>query len=79
MSRLVKCIKLGIEAEGLDFQPIPGDLGKKLMENVSKEAWQNWLKHQTMIINENRLNLADDSSRKYLRQQLEYYFFSDTK
>jgi Fe-S cluster biosynthesis and repair protein YggX len=68
-----------MEAEGLDFQPLPGDLGKKLFDNVSKEAWQSWLKHQTMLINENRLNLADEASRKYLRQQLEYFFFSDVK
>ncbi len=79
MTRVVQCVKLGMEAEGLDFQPLPGDLGKKLFDNVSKEAWQSWLKHQTMLINENRLNLADEASRKYLRQQLEYFFFSDVK
>lgn len=79
MTRTVQCVKLGIEAEALDFQPLPGELGKRLFDSVSKEAWQNWLKHQTMLINENRLNLADEASRKYLRQQLEYYFFSDVK
>ncbi len=79
MTRTVKCVKLGIEAEALELQPLPGDLGKRLFDNVSKEAWQNWLKHQTMLINENRLNLADEASRKYLRQQLEYYFFSEAK
>ncbi len=77
MSHMVKCVKLGQELEGLDFQPLPGELGKKLFDSVSKEAWAGWLKHQTMLINENRLNLADEASRKYLRQQLEYYFFSD--
>ncbi len=77
MTRLIHCIKLNKELEGLDFPPIPGELGQKIYESVSKEAWQNWLKHQTMIINENRLNLADESARKYLRQQLEYYFFSN--
>lgn len=76
MSRTVNCIKLGIEAEGLDFAPMPGEIGQKIFENVSKEAWQGWIKQQTMIINENRLNLSDDSARKYLRQQLEYYFFT---
>lgn len=77
MQRMVQCVKLNQELEGLDFQPLPGELGKKLFDNVSKEAWQGWLKHQTMLINENRLNLADEASRKYLRQQLEYYFFSE--
>jgi Fe-S cluster biosynthesis and repair protein YggX len=59
MARMVQCIKLGKEAEGLDFPPYPGDLGKRLWENVSKEAWAAWLKQQTMLVNENRLNLAD--------------------
>ncbi len=77
MTKIVHCIKLGQELEGLDFPPIPGELGKKIFDLVSKEAWQEWLKQQTMIINENRLNLADESARRYLRQQLEYYFFSD--
>lgn len=76
MSRIVNCIKLGTEAEGLDFPPMPGELGQKIFESVSKEAWQGWIKQQTMIINENRLNLSEDSARKYLRQQLEYYFFA---
>lgn len=77
MARTVKCIKLGVDAEGLDFPPLPGELGQKIYNSVSKEAWDNWTKHQTMIINENRLNLADESARNYLRQQLEYYFFSE--
>jgi Fe-S cluster biosynthesis and repair protein YggX len=59
MARTVKCIKLGTEAEGLDFPPYPGALGKRVYESVSKQAWQEWLRHQTMLINENRLNLAD--------------------
>lgn len=75
MARMVKCIKLGIEAEGLDFPPIPGELGKKVWENVSKEAWQQWIRHQTMLINENRLNLMDQAARKYLTEQLERHFF----
>ena len=77
MARMVKCIKLGHEAEGLDFPPVPGDLGRKLWESVSKEAWQGWLKHQTMLVNENRLNLADERARKYLRTQMEKHFFGD--
>ncbi|WP_028453854.1 oxidative damage protection protein [Chitinilyticum litopenaei] len=75
MSRTIHCVKLGREAEGLDFPPLPGELGKKLFDSVSKEAWQAWVKHQTMLINENRLNLADPRARQYLQQQLENYFF----
>lgn len=75
MSRTVNCIKLGREAEGLDFPPYPGELGKRIFESVSKEAWQQWVRLQTMLINENRLNLADPSHRKYLAEQVERYFF----
>ncbi|UCG96047.1 MAG: oxidative damage protection protein [Burkholderiales bacterium] len=77
MARMVHCIKLGREAEGLDFPPVPGELGRKLWENVSKEAWAAWQKHQTMLVNENRLNLADARARKYLMTQMEQYFFGD--
>ena len=77
MARTVNCIKLNKEAEGLDFPPVPGEIGKKLYLSVSKEAWQAWLKHQTMLINENRLNLADDRARKYLATQMEKHFFGD--
>ena len=76
MSKIVKCIKLGQELEGLDYAPLPGELGQRILDHVSKEAWEGWVKQQTMIINENRLSLADESARKYLRQQLEYYFFN---
>jgi Fe-S cluster biosynthesis and repair protein YggX len=75
MARMVNCIKLGHEAEGLDFPPVPGELGKKIFDNVSKEAWQQWVKMQTMIINENRLNLAEAQHRKYLADQLHKHFF----
>ena len=75
MARTVKCIKLGREAEGLDFPPYPGDLGKRIWESVSKEAWAQWLKQQTMLVNENRLNLADKKARDYLAQQMENHFF----
>ena len=77
MARLVQCVKLGREAEGLDFPPFPGELGKRLFENVSKEAWKGWLEHQKMLVNENRLNLADPQARKYLLQQTERYFFGE--
>lgn len=77
MARTIHCIKLDKEAEGLDFPPYPGDLGKRIFEQVSKEAWSAWLKHQTMLVNENRLNLADSRARKYLAQQMEKHFFGD--
>lgn len=77
MTRMVNCIKLGREAAGLDFPPYPGELGKRIFDNVSKEAWQAWLKHQTMLVNENRLNLADASARQYLARQMERYFFGE--
>ena len=77
MSRMVNCIKLGHEAPGLDFPPYPGELGKRIFDSVSKEAWQAWLKHQTMLVNENRLNLADASARQYLARQMDRYFFGE--
>lgn len=77
MSRMVNCIKLGREAEGLDFPPVPGELGKRIFENVSKEAWQQWVKLQTMLINENRLSMVDVHARKYLAEQMEKHFFGD--
>lgn len=77
MVRMVRCIKLEKEAEGLDFPPVPGDLGKKIWEQVSKEAWAIWLKQQTMLINENRLNMADIRARQYLLKQTEKYFFGE--
>lgn len=77
MTRYVKCVKLGREAEGLEFAPLPNELGQYIYNNVSKEAWQGWLRHQTMLINENRLNLADTKAREYLSQQLTLYFKID--
>ena len=77
MARSVFCVKLQREATGLDFPPYPGELGKRLWESVSKEAWQEWIRHQTMLVNENRLNLADARARKYLATQMEKYFFGD--
>lgn len=77
MTRNVKCIKLGREAEGLDFPPYPGELGKRIFDNVSKEAWSEWIKHQTMLLNELRLSMADIKARKYLADQMESYFFGD--
>ena len=75
MSRTVQCVYLKREAEGLDFSVYPGELGKRIYENVSKEAFEAWKKHQTMLVNENRLNLADARARQYLARQMESFFF----
>ncbi len=77
MSRNVNCVKLGREAEGLDFAPWPGDLGRRIFDNVSKEAWTEWLAHQTMLINENRLNPLDPTTRTFLAAEMEKYFFGE--
>jgi len=74
MARTVHCIKLGKDLDGMDFPPYPGELGKRIYLQVSKEAWATWLKQQTMLVNENRLSLADPSARKYLAEQTEKYF-----
>jgi Fe-S cluster biosynthesis and repair protein YggX len=75
MARTVQCVYLKREAEGLDFSVYPGDLGKRIYENVSREAFEAWKKHQTMLVNENRLNLADARARQYLARQMENFFF----
>jgi Fe-S cluster biosynthesis and repair protein YggX len=75
MSRTVFCVKLQREAEGLAFAPYPGELGKRIYDNVSKEAWTQWLAHQTMLINENRLSPLDPKARKFLEVEMEKYFF----
>jgi Fe-S cluster biosynthesis and repair protein YggX len=75
MSRTVQCVVLKREAPGLDRQPYPGELGKRIFENVSKEAWAGWLKHQTMLINEYRLTPIEPKARKFLESEMEKYFF----
>ena len=75
MSRTVQCVKLQRDAEGLDFAPYPGELGKRIYEQVSKEAWQQWLAHQTMLINENRLSPLDPKARKFLEGEMEKFLF----
>lgn len=77
MARMIQCVYLKREAEGLDFPMYPGELGKRIYDNVSKEAWAAWMKHQTMLVNENRLNLADQRARQYLARQMERFFFGD--
>jgi Fe-S cluster biosynthesis and repair protein YggX len=77
MARRVQCIKLGREAEGLDFQTYPGELGKRIYDNVSKEAWRMWLGHQTMLINEYRLTPIDPKARTFLEEEMEKFFFGE--
>jgi len=77
MTRTVHCVKLGTEAEGLERPPWPGELGKRIYENVSKEAWQEWMNLQTMLINENRLSPMKPAHRKFLEEQMEQFFFGE--
>lgn len=77
MSRMVNCVKLNREAEGLDRKPYPGELGQRIFDNVSKEAWQEWLKFQTMLINENRLSPVDPKSRQFLEGEMDKFFFGE--
>ncbi len=75
MTRLVQCLKLGIEAEGLDTPPFPGEQGLKIYENISKQAWQQWLSKQTMLINEGRLASYDPKVRKLLAEERTKFLF----
>ena len=75
MTRMVQCVKLGREAEGLERAHYPGDLGQRIFDQVSTEAWQQWMQQQTMLINEYRLNVIEAKSRKFLEQQMEAFFF----
>ncbi len=75
MSRTVECVILKTEAEGLDYAPYPGELGERIYNNVSKEAWQQWLAHQTMLINENRLTPMEPEARQFLATEMEKFFF----
>lgn len=77
MARMVNCIKLGREAEGLDRPPIKGELGQRIFENVSKEAWKDWVAHSTMIVNEYRLELGTPEANRIWLTELEKYFFGE--
>ena len=77
MSRTVHCVLLGREAEALDRPPYPGELGQRIFEQVSKEAWRQWLGHQTMLINEYRLVVVEPQAREFLKQQMEQFFFGE--
>ena len=75
--REVNCVKLKKTAEGLERVPYPGELGAKIFDNVSKEAWDLWLKHQTMLINEYRLTPIEPKARKFLEEEMEKFFFGE--
>ena len=75
MTRLVQCAKLRIEAEGLDFPPLPGERGQRIFNNVSKQAWSEWLAHQTMLINEKRLSVVNPEHKAYLTEQMDKFLF----
>ena len=77
MTRTVNCVLLKTEAEGLDFAPHPGELGQRVFENVSKPAWQKWLAHQTMLINEYRLTPFEKKARTFLESEMEKFFFGE--
>jgi Fe-S cluster biosynthesis and repair protein YggX len=77
MSRMVNCVLLGTEAEGLDYAPYPGELGQRIYDNVSRQAWQQWLAHQTMLINEYRLTPIEPKARKFLEEEMEKFFFGE--
>jgi len=75
MTRTVQCALLGTEAEGLDYPPYPGELGKRIYEHVSRQGWQQWLAHQTMLINEYRLTPMEPKARAFLEQEMEKFLF----
>jgi len=75
VTRLVQCVLLKTEAPGLDRPPYPGPLGQRIFENVSRQAWAQWINHQTMLINEYRLTPIDPKARKFLETEMEKFFF----
>ncbi|HEX2568752.1 MAG TPA: oxidative damage protection protein [Polyangia bacterium] len=77
MPRMVKCVKLGREAEGMKFKPFNDEFGQKLFESVSQEAWKMWLEHSKMLINEYRLDLLSPAAQKILREQCDKFFFGE--
>jgi Fe-S cluster biosynthesis and repair protein YggX len=74
---MIHCQKLKKLAEGLERQPLPGDVGKRIYEHISKAAWQLWLNHQTLLINEYRLNLLDSDAREFLMKEMEKFLFGE--
>jgi Fe-S cluster biosynthesis and repair protein YggX len=76
-ARMVMCVKFGRKMEGLDRVPWKGELGQRIYENVSKEAWKLWIEHSKMIMNEYRLNPLDPQSQKIMEEQMEQFFFGE--
>ncbi len=77
MTRTVKCEKLKQEAPGLEYMPYPGELGQRIYDHISQQAWQEWVKHQTMLINEYHLTPVDPKARKFLEQEMEKFLFGE--
>ena len=77
MSKMVNCVKLGKEAEAMSRAPLPGDIGQRILDNVSKEGWQLWMQHQTILINENRLSLIEPETQKFLQAEMEKFLFGE--
>ncbi len=77
MTRMVNCVKLGKEAEGLKFPPYPGEMGQKIYETISNEAWKMWVNQQTMLINEYRLSPADPQARKMIEEEMKKFLFGE--
>ncbi|NOX77264.1 MAG: oxidative damage protection protein [Gammaproteobacteria bacterium] len=77
MTRMVNCVKRGVKAEGLDRAPLPGKLGQRVFDTISKEAWQDWMRHQTMLINEHRLSVIEPQARAFLEAELEKFLFGE--
>lgn len=75
MKRQVHCLKLNKEAEGLEYPPLPSEFGKKIFEHISKQAWEMWINHQTMMINEYRLSMIDPKSRTFLMEEMDKFLF----
>ncbi|NOZ52700.1 MAG: oxidative damage protection protein [Gammaproteobacteria bacterium] len=79
MTKMVHCVKLGIEAEGMDRAPYPGDLGQQILNNICKQAWQQWVSYQTMLINENRLSVIDPKHRRFLEVEMKKFLFDGSE
>ena len=77
MTNMVNCVILGEEAEALSKAPYPGELGQRILENVSKQGWMKWMGQQTILINEHRINVVDPKGREFLEEQMERFFFGD--
>ncbi|MCH9699442.1 MAG: oxidative damage protection protein [Gammaproteobacteria bacterium] len=77
MTRMIDCLKLGIQAEGLEEPPFPGQKGMEIFENISRQAWQQWLEHQTMVINENRLTPFEPEAKRMLETERDKFLFGE--